>query len=327
MRRKVAALVLLVAACGPSAVALETDQFYAWTRPLQDSTDVLNAKVNLEIARVLERVNGSDAGHEIECPEVASRISSRFRFFVFHEFEMWVGNTQLVDRIPATAEEERDYRRSYLFRHLGRFDFANWVPPTPTVEIDGVRVGTDKLSHFFSEGLLYYKAYLNGRKNGLSHEEAELRSVDLGIRTERSILGQASSGVFSAADLEANHEGLLFLLDLCDAADPVLERSASGWRATRPFDWRDHVTPEWDESYQPFALSQRRWKQIRRAMIAYCDDLSHPAVRSRREAYARRETLTLTERRIRERVAAGRMPDPADFSIESACSSTSTATR
>ena len=35
------------------AFALETDQYYAWKRPLSDATAAINAKVNADIARAL----------------------------------------------------------------------------------------------------------------------------------------------------------------------------------------------------------------------------------------------------------------------------------
>jgi len=55
LRTAAAALVLLAGAT--AAMALETDQFWAWGRTLTDSTDVLNAEVNAEIESVLFRVN------------------------------------------------------------------------------------------------------------------------------------------------------------------------------------------------------------------------------------------------------------------------------
>ena len=74
-------LALLVAISGLPAFALETDQFYGWTRPLADSTDLLNAKANLEIARALDSVNNGRARDRISCQGVTRRISARFRFF------------------------------------------------------------------------------------------------------------------------------------------------------------------------------------------------------------------------------------------------------
>ena len=49
-------LSLALSAATP-ALAIETDQYYAWGRPIADSTEILNAKMNLEIDRALARVN------------------------------------------------------------------------------------------------------------------------------------------------------------------------------------------------------------------------------------------------------------------------------
>ena len=47
-------MALIAAALAPAARALETDQYWAWGRPLADATDVVNAKLDLEITALLE---------------------------------------------------------------------------------------------------------------------------------------------------------------------------------------------------------------------------------------------------------------------------------
>jgi hypothetical protein len=47
-------MVVLASAMGE---ALETDQYYAWGRPLADSTGAVNARFNLELERALARIS------------------------------------------------------------------------------------------------------------------------------------------------------------------------------------------------------------------------------------------------------------------------------
>ena len=149
--------------------------------------------------------------------------------------------------------------------------------------------------------------------------EAQRRAIHHGIVTEKTILGRATSGVFSTADLEANYHGMRFFEGLCASDDPMLVAGDDGWRLDRPFDFRDHVTPEWDESWQPSILNKGRWKRIRPALLRHCPMLDDPGVRDLRRSYAERDRTTPTEEQVRELVEAGKLPDPNEYSIEQVC--------
>ncbi len=312
-----AAAALALAA--PPVRAIETDQYYAWGRPLADATDALNAKVGLELERVLAAVNGKPSWQRLSCDDVRRRVSDHLRQFLIHDVELWANNTSLIERIPADAGEEFQYRKRYLYHDHGFLDPVTMVPPSPTIEVHGVRFGTDKLTHFFSEGWWYHKVYRRARARGRSHAEAERQAINRGLLSERTILGMGASGVLSIADLEANHQGMLFWNAVCGRDDPLLERTPAGWSLRRDFDFRDHVTPEWDESWQTSIVSKRRWRRIRPVLERYCPLLDDPSVRRQREAYRLRDRETPTERRIRELVERGKLADPERFSIERLC--------
>jgi hypothetical protein len=321
-RIRAAAAALLLSStflAGPPARALESDQYFAWGREIEDSTDVLNAKVTLEIERVLAEINAGRGWRRKSCDDVVEEIVSRFRQFIFQDFELWATKTTLVDRVPRTPEEELEYRERYLYHNTHFFDLGTKIPPSPTIEIDGVRLGTDKLSHFFAEGWWYFKWYRSSRESGSDVEEAERRAIRLGIVWEKTILGLLASGVFSPGDLEANFQGMRFLVGLCEGDAPGLRRTEEGWRYAGRFDFRDHVSPEWDESWQPPAFGKQRWKKVRPALIAYCPLLSDPRVSLQRRAYAARDRTTPTERELRALVEAGKLPDPAAFALDAHC--------
>jgi hypothetical protein len=321
LRRSIASLTACcaLAVASDSVPALETDQYYAWGHEMADSTAAVNAKTNDEIRSALEEVNRRGDAARMTCHQVLRRIVPRFRQLIYHEIEVWALHSPLVDRIPADADAESDFRKRYLYHAHGPFDWGTLIPPSPTIEINGVRVGTDKLAHFFSEGWWYYRDYRRARRAGRSPAEAEAKALRRGVLPERTVLGLMASGVFSVADLEANYQGMRFYGELCDAEDPQLAREAGEWRLRRPVDFANYVTPEWDESYQPSIFGKRRWRRVRPILLEYCERLRDPEVVSRRERYRRRDQVTPTEAFLGRLVAAGRLPDPAQFAIEANC--------
>jgi len=319
MDRTATLVVCLAVLVVPALQAIETDQYYSWGRPLEDSLEVMNAKVNLEIDRALAQTNQQRRDPGMTCSAVRKRIVNHFRLLLIHRLELWAVNSALVERIPATAEEELRYRKVFLYHDRHPLDPAVLMAPSLTIQVDDVRFGTDKLTHFFSEGWMYYKSYRKGRRSGLSHEEAELKAIDMGAFTERTILGLATSGVFSRADLEANYQGLRFMTALCDPVQPLLIRTDEGWQLREPFDFHDYITPEWDESWQSSIIGRFRWKRIRPVLEGYCAILDTPEVRAQRQRYASRDRVTATERRIQELVDEGKLADPRDYSIEQVC--------
>lgn len=195
------------------------------------------------------------------------------------------------------------------------------MPYTPTIEIAGVRIGTEKLAHMVSSGWTYNGEYRRKLKRGLAPEQAEREAIERGIREESLILGELASGVLSVAELEASHAGLHFYVDLCDADDPVLRPEEGGWAIARLIDLRDYVTPRWDESYQPSVYTGRRWKTLRPVLESYCDRLADPQVIEMRRHYRDRDTGSLVADLVAERIADGKLPDPSQFSIEAVCES------
>ncbi|MCP4564406.1 MAG: hypothetical protein GY837_28140, partial [Bosea sp.] len=196
----------------PSAHALETDQYSAWGRPLADAGASISAKFNLEIEQVLGEAHARPG---MTCDELAQRLRSRLYFLIFQKIEVWMLNSELVPRLPATAAEELAWRRSNLYSRHGPLDIGTWVPNSPTITVDGVRFGTDKFAHFVSSGWRYHLWRRRARAQGLDPAAAEEHAIRRGIFYERTILGGMTSGVFSPADLEANYQGMRFYHELC----------------------------------------------------------------------------------------------------------------
>jgi hypothetical protein len=314
------AKVLFVLAAGlaaGSSYALETDQYYAWGRPLADSTDAVNAKFNIELERAIASFPASRP--PANCNEISVAYRSRMRFLLLHEIQIWAWNSKFVARIPDGGAEERDYRRTNLYSNHPLIDPGTWMPYTPTIEIAGVRMGTDKLAHFVSSGWTYYAAYRRALDHGETTDQAVRSAIERGLTEERLILGGMTSGVQSIADIEAGSGGLHLYLDLCDIEDPILKLEESGWVVSRPVDLRDYVTPRWDESFQPSVFATGRWGKVRPVLESYCGRLDDPQVVASRRRYRARDRQSVVGEVVAERVAAGKLVDPSQFGIEAVC--------
>jgi hypothetical protein len=317
--RQASALALAWLAFATPAAALETDQYYAWRRPLADSSEALNAKINFEMDEALRGINAENAGRDATCRDALEAIHERYTLFIFQKIELWAQRTSVLSRIPADQSEEFDYRKNWIYGQIAWYDLGRTVPPSPTIEIAGVRLGTDKISHFFSEGHYYLDWYEGARGRGMSHDEAVEFAVRRGIAIETTVLGGVISGVISPADLEANYQGLDWYIALCDGDAPLLERGETGWRMREPFDFRPYVSPEWDESYLPNVVLKGRWVHVKPEIERHCADLDDPAVRARRAAYAARDTHTYTEQILEQMVRDGQLENPAEYGIERLC--------
>ena len=297
------------------AQALETDQFYAWDKPIEDSSKYLNAWVHLQFQSVFE---SSSADALQNCESIVNKVQKRLQHSIYQPIELWIISSDLVDRVPRDPEGDRVYRKQYLLSKTYLFDYARWLQPSPTLQVNDIRFGSDKLAHFFSEGWWYYKHW---KKNRDDHTKEQLqRSMfEYGVKLERSIHGVAMTGVFSPADLESNYQGFVFYHQLCHTDEPLLTRQQGRWHFSDRFDIGNYIYPEWDESWNPNVYSPRRWKGIRSTMAAYCPMLNSEWVTRQRTLYAGLDTLTTTEKLIKELVAAGELEDPGAYDITAVC--------
>ena len=99
----------------------------------------------------------------------------------------------------------------------------------------------------------------------------------------------------------------------------MLTRQDGRWTFRENFSFADYITPEWDESWNSSIFGKHRWNKVKPAMEKYCPMLQDPWVVQQRSVYQSRDTETLTEKRVAELVAAGKLPDPREFSITAVC--------
>ncbi|WP_375771190.1 hypothetical protein NR798_09905 [Archangium gephyra] len=315
------ALALWAAVTG-SAQATETDQYFAIDKPPRDSLAVLNEKINRDILGALDLVNRRASGEQYSCQDVAHRIYQRFRISGLHKIELWAENSPRIDRVPSKKDHARFRKHFSIYRNERLWDWGLSFGVKATFTVAGVHMGADKLSHFFQSGWKYHQRFRELMAEGVPEREALERIIRYGVGTEGGTLGLVTTGVFSFSDLEANYQGFLFYRSLCQEEDPRLLKTAEGWQLTRPFDWREYVSPQLDETFNNSAFTPKRWSEVRANLQRdYCPRLDSDTFVEHYRAAARypRSVDGFNTRYVRELIDRGEVPRREDYSIWAAC--------
>lgn len=243
------AMLLLCALCAVPSVSRssESDPWtYAYI-PLADSAAQISERLALALESVIAAVNTS-GGERLDPDDRAVEFAffSEFRRRNIRDvtwgmFERCIGTGSCdgwpeIERIQMTPEESvyhaADWRYIPSRLHLASI-----------VNVCSVRMGADKLSHFFDDGFHYFNA-LRSRRKHLQPEDIRRLSMTF----ERSYMGTRMTGILSRADIEANLAGVRFYSDIFGGRSPMIGRDLDGRLALlrRP-DICDYVTPQFDE--------------------------------------------------------------------------------
>lgn len=261
----------------------ETDQYLSWGIELKDSAEVLNRYFNEELERYLENVNSR--AKPIKDPEELT-IAIYYHFFQFlgwSRLRVFVRYSPEIEKYPDLSVPTRKYQRMSI--HRG-FAFPYILPMARTIRVGDIYFGIDKLCHFFGFGRRYYQRYCRYIKEGYSEEEAMRKVVLWGVFHEDSLVGKLVDGIFSHGDLEANFQGFRLARDLCGGNPPYIENIDGKWQLVRKVDFRDYITPGFDESYNNSHFWAMRKRIVLRVLREeYCDKVDLPSVKERFEKY------------------------------------------
>lgn len=317
----VVAFVAFVTLTATTVHAGEGDDFYPWHRPLDDSRAALNRRYNQVFTDALRDLNRGDRWRAMTCVDAAHEMTERL-FWTEYRFLLRVQPHFGLHYAPRTNTEDiEQYRPRSLYHDVPFW----WVPLTVAPLERELRVGdvtfsTDKIAHFFPTGWRYWRVYRERRAVGDDDDTALRAAIDqIGVATELGGWGLGIDGIFSFADLEANYQGLVFFQRLCDPQRPDLVKTATGWALRRPFDFGEWVNPCWDESYYGNTYVDVIWPAIAHAMAEKCSLLARPHVAAQRARYRALGCTSPSVRILEEYVAAGHVPDPRPFDIETVC--------
>lgn len=254
-----AALAAGLLAAAPVA-GYETDQYSNRLAPVADAAPALDREVDRALAEVAAAWRG---------PE------DRWRFA--RKIYWRLGGIHWVDHIERFAAESPEVERLPQWRHRSIFAEApmyasrvNWFFGVgATFRLAGSLVGSDKLGHFFSQGIKYYGSHLLGWD--------DRHVYGRGRFNERWLFGQLTTSVYSNADLVANYEGYRFYRSLFEAGivpgkGPIVAFRDGRATIERPFHWADHVNDYWDEAAYPSHISPGLERYLLSALPSFCAD-------------------------------------------------------
>lgn len=262
MANKSIFLIILFVLSGRT-FALETDNFLTWGVELEDSSEDINNYINEQLSTELALINNKKKRYT--CEQVRRKLVLSFRGFITHPMEHWVESTLGPTKVYPSEESytDREYFEMSIYG-TRNFDVSKYYSLSRSINVNGVYIGTDKLSHWMSTGERYYRIYARSMKSAQSEDEAFIEAINYGIFLDRFILGGISSGVFSFGDLEANFQGLLFNRQFCRVSegDRYLVEIDGKWIFQHEVDVKDYINPHMDETFNPSLFSVFKWKKV-----------------------------------------------------------------
>ena len=256
------ATLLIAALAAPLTGGYEIDPYTNRDVDVGDSLTALDVKVNA----ALDDVAASWSGGEDEWRMVTAIYRQLGGLHWVDKLERWAMDATVVEKIPNTRAQSvvSDFP-FHAARVAWVFGFG------PTIRVNGVYIGTDKIGHFFSQGRKFYRRY---RRMG-----DETQAARWSIVTETGLFGRLTTGVLSNADLVANYEGYRFYRSLFEAGVVHGKAAIFRWLDDRPvrqraFTWADHINPFWDEALNPNAYSPALLPYAEARMLRLCNDFA-----------------------------------------------------
>ncbi len=300
-------LACLLLGCAATASAHETDQYsLPMGREFADLRFEISDYMRNVLQRGIDRLNArirtslDDESHPTSAtarnyaPEnVAAAVFSEFPIVVHmvEQFNLTVLDSALQRRYPGlvTGYFPTTWIYSNWLLMLDVTKLAR-LGRSATFQIDGVLLGTDKIVHFAHMGYMYHGAYISALKRGETEAQAVQAAIELGtgsnpIFSERTMLGELSTGVYSNADLISDYMGLRFYRNLTSEISlkgqmrpPLLTRDGPYWRLNDHVRGRtdffvDFVSPHWNEAYNPSVYVSWMRGIVRDALERRCGDV------------------------------------------------------
>ena len=221
---------------------------------------MLDARVNLSIAKAI----GNWRGPRNEQRVVGAIYHDIGGHHWVDRIERWAMKSDQVDRTwPGRRESIYHGHPFWATRVAGLFGVG------PTIKVNGIHIGSDKLGHFLSQGRKFWRRY---QRLG-----DEARAAEHSAYTERALFGQMTTGSYSNANLVANYEGYRFYQSLFeDGVVPgkpaILTWAGDHWEIQRSFTFADHVNEYWDEALNVNYFDAALYGRMHEKFVSYCPE-------------------------------------------------------
>ncbi|MCH7612668.1 MAG: hypothetical protein IIB95_06100 [Candidatus Marinimicrobia bacterium] len=324
-------IVLIIIILWSILHAGEVDQYLAWNQLPNDESHLLNKLFNEEIQKALDEINKHH--NDCSCTEAAGRILKHFGIGLSTPLEMRLKKMTELDKYPTDDIQLSErykrsiFRREYTHKIIDKYqDYSLNLQIDEVINVGGIYIGLDKLTHFTASGYIYYKIYNLGLEHTGSEEAAIQMAINIGVFGEKNILGKIASGVFSYADLESNYQGFQFAMDLCRDGTIYLKRTGKGWELEGSFDLRNYVNPFWDESYNPSYYYEGynltlmpKSEAVLSNIPNYCMKYRSKRIQSIFTYYGSIADSSYSIKYLQKLINKGELPDPSSFNIRTIC--------
>jgi hypothetical protein len=214
--------------------AYEVDNFTGRSALVRDSIGVLNEKVNAILDRAARDSRLESPGY-CSVAVLRQEILRWIRPDPTGILELWLEFTDSIERTPVGV-------RNSIYREVSFFDspIMRLFGIGRSFKLSGQVIGTDKIGHFFMQGLNFYDRVRDGTplENMLATEHGE-----------DGLWGLGTSGVKSWADIAADYQGYRFWSRLVEGPRPYFRCTEEGdWVRESIFTWAEYVNPAWDEA-------------------------------------------------------------------------------
>lgn len=232
-----------------SALATEIDDITGYYVPLKDSADAINRDINGRLEQAVK--HAKDCSEKEMFTKVTEVLAAKG--WVAKVFQGGVEESIIamkdVERVH-THIDQSIYAETPLARsaiaYFGRLYGSKVL--FPSIRVNGVLFGVDKLSHFFDTGLELYRDYLRG-KGIMPALEGHRALVAHAIELEETNLGWGITGIKSYGDIQSHMQGAFFWEEFfrsgkwlaCVGGKPTLKRK---------FEIREHFQSGWSEAVQ-----------------------------------------------------------------------------
>ena len=242
--------------------AAEVDHFSHYHASLTDSRPWLNPMINRRLARVLGGIQG--------CQErrLYQVLRKDFNNPFLGRLARDIVRKGPWDKTPVTRQQSI-YKEFLVFSNLNPIFILVRNAVSGFARIGDIRIGTDKLGHFWGSGYTYFKRYyLQGKALGMA--------LSFGWRNEHSILGARVSGVISYGDMLANFNGMRFWNHLLQRREdilgenlgPYIQCQQNQWVQVKQIDWGNYVDHGFDESINCSRFSSEKLlDKVQRTMV------------------------------------------------------------
>jgi cytohesin len=283
----------------PMARGHETDQFTPPAgREFADIGDELTKTaynaidrgVNKINAKIKGEIDAGKSGEQFQSPDaLAASVNSEIppAMFLIDDYDKRVLLPASKMNYPGEIVGYKPSTTVRKYVELPLNPFNAWE--CATIKAYGVTMGTDKIGHFTDMGMHYYRAYRKAIKEGSNEDQARAKAVWIGtddfIYAESGLLGWATAGAYSNADLVANFSGMLFYRNLSEPTmlkgavrPPMVVRDGPYWKIA------PHVRPDsqffslffsqhLDEALNPSVYLPKMRDGIRRAIKEHSNDV------------------------------------------------------